>query len=222
MPATSTSPSILGRRAERWGALALVARPAYVAVELAVASATTGDYSLLTDSISRLGESGCSPAFCSPRHDLMNAAFGVSGALLAGGAVLLRRSWGSTVTGLLVVSGLSSIATGLAPLDQGVALHAAAATPLFVAQPVALVALGLRLRADAPRPARALLVTGAVTGAAAAGFVLAGDGAAAGALERLAVWPVLVALAGAAWATARPGRSLRRAGTAGTPPPLRP
>ncbi|GGO69268.1 DUF998 domain-containing protein [Nocardioides deserti] len=219
MPATSSLPSV-GSRAARWGALALLVRPTYVAAELFVAAAATGDYSLVADSISRLGESGCSPSSCSPRHDVMNAAFVVSGALLAGGAAPLRRSWGPTVTGLLVVSGLSSVATGLAPLDRDVTLHVVAATPLFVAQPLALVALGLRLRSDRPRLARAVLTTGAVTGAAAAVFVLAGDGPAAGAFERLAIWPVLGALAGAAWAVARPraalGSVLRPAGTGRT------
>lgn len=189
-----------GARTARWGALALFVRPAYVATEVVVAAATTGGYSFVADSVSRLGEVGCSESYCSPRHELMNGSFVGFGVLLAGGAVLLSRSLGPWVTGLLVVSGLSSVATGLAPLDQDATLHAIAATPLFVAQPVALLVLGARLRSEEPRLARALLTTGAVTGAAAVGFVLSGDGPASGALERLALWPVLVGLAGFAWA----------------------
>lgn len=192
-------------RAERWGALALLLRPAYIASEVVTAAATTGGYSFLADSVSRLGEVGCSPAYCSPRHEVMNGSFVGFGALLAVGAALLSRPLGPWVTGLLVVSGLSSVATGLAPLDQDATLHAIAATPLFVAQPIALVVLGMRLRGSQPRLARALLTTGAVTGVAAAGFVLAGDGPAAGALERLALWPVLIGLAGFAWTQVRPG-----------------
>ena len=142
-------------------------RPAYIATEFVVAAATTGGYSFVADSVSRLGEIGCSAAYCSPRHALMNGSFMGFGVLLAGGAVLLARPLGPWVTGLLVVSGLSSVATGLAPLDQDATLHAIAATPLFVAQPIALVVLGARLRSDQPRLARALLATGAVTGAAA-------------------------------------------------------
>lgn len=188
-----------GSRAARWGAAALLVRPAYIATEVVVAAATTGGYSFLADSVSRLGEVGCSEAYCSPRHELMNGSFVGFGMLLAGGAALLSRPLGPWVTGLLVVSGLSSVATGLAPLDQDVTLHALAATPLFVAQPIALIVLGLRLRDDQPRLARALLTTGAVTGAAAVGFVLTGDGPASGALERLALWPVLLGLAGYAW-----------------------
>ena len=164
-----------------------------------MAASYAGGYSSFADSVSQLGELGCSADRCSPRHQLMNGSFLTFGALLAGGAVLLIRPLGPWVTGLLVVSGLSSVATGLAPLDQDATLHAMAATPLFVAQPIALVALGVRLRKHRPRLARALLTTGAVTGAAAVSFVLSGDGPASGALERLALWPVIVGLAGFAW-----------------------
>ena len=197
---------VVGSTAARWGALALLVRPAYIATEFFVAAATTDGYSFFADSVSRLGEVGCSANRCSPRHELMNGSFVTFGALLAGGAVLLARPLGPWVTGLLVVSGLSSVATGLAPLDQDATLHAMAAAPLFVAQPISLVVLGARLRHDRPRLGRALMATGAVTGAAAVSFVLSGDGPASGALERLALWPVLVGLAAFAW-TRLPGRS---------------
>ena len=197
-----------GARVARWGALALLVRPAYIATEFVVAAATTGNYSFIFDSVSRLGEVSCSVAYCSPRHELMNGSFIVFGGLLAGGALLLVRPLGPWVNGVLVVSGLSSIATGLTPQDQGATLHAVAATPLFVAQPIALIVLGVRLRKHQPRLARALLATGAVTGAAAAAFVLSGDGHPSGALERLALWPVLIGLAGFAW-TQLPHRNVR-------------
>ncbi|WP_235734432.1 DUF998 domain-containing protein [Nocardioides alcanivorans] len=207
-------------RAARWGALALLVRPAYIATEFLVATATRGGYSFASDSVSRLGEIGCSAAYCSPRHELMNGSFIGFGALLAGGAVLLSRPLGPWVTGLLVVSGLSSVATGLAPLDQDATLHAIAAAPLFVAQPIALIVLGVRLRNDRPRPAAALLATGVLTGTAAVSFVLFGDGPASGALERLALWPVLIGLAGFAWTQLAPdegsgaGHSVTRSHTA--------
>lgn len=188
-----------GIRFARWGALALLVRPVYIATEFVVAAVTTGGYSFLADSISRLGEVGCSDAYCSPRHGLMNGSFMAFGVLLAGGAVLLARPLGPWVAGLLVVSGLSSAATGFAPLDQDATLHAIAAGPLFVAQPIALILLGARLRSDQPRLAWALLTTGAVTAASAVAFVLSGKGPVSGGLERLALWPVMVALAGFAW-----------------------
>ncbi len=193
-------------RAVQLGAVAFLLRPTYIATEFVTAAATTGGYSFAADSVSRLGEVGCAAAYCSPRHEVMNGSFMAYGALLAGGALLLARPLGPWVTGLLVVSGVSSVATGLAPLDQDATLHALAATPLFVAQPIALMGLGHRLRHEHPRLARALLATGVVTGAAAVGFVVSGeDAAGSGALERLALWPVLCGLAGFAWTQRRGG-----------------
>ena len=195
----------LPSRAAQLGAVAFLLRPTYIATEIVTAAGTTGGYSFVSDSVSKLGEVGCSEAYCSPRHEVMNGSFMAYGVLLAGGALLLARPLGPWVTGLLVVSGVSSYATGLAPLDQDAALHAVAATPLFVGQPLALLLLGWRVRDERPRLSRALLATGAVTAAAAVGFVLSGEERAAGALERLALWPVLFGLAGFAWAR-RPAR----------------
>lgn len=187
--------------AARLGALALLIRPTYIATEFVTAAATTGGYSFFADSISKLGEVGCAAAYCSPRHEVMNGSFIAYGALLAGGAALSARTMGPTATGLLVVSGLSSIATGLAPLDQDATLHAIAATPLFVAQPIALLALGHRLKHSHPRLARTLAATGVVTAAAAVGFIVSGEESAiSGGLERLALWPVIFGVGAAAWA----------------------
>ena len=186
-------------RAAQLGAVALLLRPTYIATEFITGAATSGGYSFVSDSISKLGEVGCTEAYCSPRHEVMNGSFMVYGVLMAGGALLLATPLGPWVTGLLVVSGVSSYATGLAPLDQDAVLHTIAATPLFVAQPLALLLLGHRLREDQPRLAKALLATGLLTAAAAVGFILSGDQRAAGVLERLALWPVLFGLAGFAW-----------------------
>jgi hypothetical protein len=186
-------------RAALLGALVLLLRPTYVAAEVVTAAATTGGYSFVADSVSRLGEVGCTAAYCSPRHEVMNGAFMAYGVALVVGALLLARQLGPWVTGLLVVSGVSSLATGLAPLDQDATVHALAATPLFVAQPLALVLLGRRVRGRRPRLGTALLVTGVLTAAAAAGFVVSGEGRAGGALERAALWPVLLGLAAYAW-----------------------
>lgn len=190
-------------RAAQLGALVFLLRPTYIATEVVTAAATTGGYSFVSDSVSKLGEVGCSAAYCSPRHEVMNGSFMAYGVLLTGGALLLARPLGPWVTGLLVVSGVSSYATGLAPLDQDATLHALAATPLFVAQPLALLLLGWRVREERPRLSKALLVTGAVTATAAVGFIVSGEERAGGALERLALWPVLFGLAGFAW-TQRP------------------
>ena len=187
-------------RAAQLGAIAFLLRPTYIATEYVTAAATTGGYSFVSDSVSKLGEVGCSEGYCSPRHEVMNGSFMGYGVLLAGGALLLARPLGPWVTGLLVVSGVSSYATGLAPLDQDATLHALAATPLFVGA----AARAARARAPAARGPAA-----AGEGAArdrpgdrcgrASASSSPGDDRAAGALERLALWPVLFGLGAFAW-----------------------
>ena len=197
-----------------WGAALWAVRPVYVAIELTVAALTTGSYSIVDDTVSDLGALGCTDDYCSPAHALMNGTFGGVGLLLAGGALLLAPRTGRTVTALLVVSGLSSVATGLAPVDVDPRLHALAATPLFLCQPVGLFVLGRRLRATRPRTSTALLVTSVATGVGAVGFIVSGDSG-AGVWERLALWPVIGALA-VAGAAAAVGDGVRRSASAPT------
>lgn len=202
---------------ERWGRGRLLVggglwavRPAYVVVELLVASAATG-HELRDDAVSRLGAVACTVTACSPRHEVLNAAFVVVGGLLTLGALLLAPHLGRAVTVLLVVAGLSSALTGLAPIDVDPLRHTLAATPLFVAQPLALCLLGARVRRAHPLLGVLLVVTGVTTGVAAVGFAGLGGAAGTGALERLALWPVLVALAVAAVVLLRGGSSRRAA-----------
>lgn len=195
-------------RAARLGALLLAVRPLYLLGEVVVATRVTG-YSFLDDTVSALGVVGCPvPASvapgCSPQHALMNGSFVVYGGLLAAGALLLARRWGSTREGraavaLLVVAGASSVATGLAPLDQDSGRHLAAALPLFVAQPAALLLLAVHLRPSHRRLSAALLSTGVLCALGAVTFGLLLDAERWGGLaERVALWPVFVAVAAAA------------------------
>jgi hypothetical membrane protein len=183
-----------------WGAALWLLRPLYVVIELVVVAATGGHH-LVDDTVSDLGAAGCGPNFCSPRHELMNTTFVGVGLLLAIGAVLLAPRLGQVVTVLLVVAGLSSVATGFVPVDEDPGLHALVAAPLFVCQPLALLLLGRALRPAHPWVAAALVVIGLVAAAGAVGFVLGADGV--GVLERLALWPVLGALAAAGVVLAR-------------------
>lgn len=191
-----------------WGAALWSLRPLYILVELFVVAATTGEYHLADDTVSDLGAVACSREHCSPRHELMNGTFVATGLLLALGALLLAARLGAVVTLLLVVAGLSSMATGLAPVDRDATLHALAAAPLFVCQPVALFLLAVALRTRHPRLAGALVVTAVLTAAAAVGFVL--EDAGAGVLERVALWPVIVALAAVAAVMIRPAPRVGR------------
>ncbi|NYG56119.1 DUF998 domain-containing protein [Nocardioides perillae] len=196
---------------ECWGRGRLVAgaglwavRPAYVVVELLVASVARG-HDLCDDAVSRLGAVGCTASVCSPGHEVLNATFVVVGALLAVGTVLLAPQLGRLVTALLVAAGLSTALTGLVPVDVAPARHALAATPLFVAQPLALGLLAARVRRAHPRLAGLLATTAVGAGAAGLGFVLLDGAAGTGLAERVALWPVLVALAAAGAVLVRGG-----------------
>ena len=193
----------------RWGAALWLVRPAYVLSEVVVAAATTGGYSFVDDTVSDLGALGCDPAYCSPRHAVMNASFIGFGILLALGALMLAPRIGRVASALLVVAGLSSIGVGLAPVDQDSGLHTLVATPLFVVQPVALLVLA-RVLCARRGLSRLLAVIGAVTAAGAVGFIVADGAPGSGALERLALWPVLVALAAVAAAVGRDQAASRR------------
>lgn len=185
------------------GGALLLAQPLIIVVQLVVASRwSAGDYDLRVNTISDLGAVSCTTigaaygpvAVCSPWHALMNGAFVVIGVFLALGAVLVsgdlagrRTTW---VAGLLlVVSGVSSAAVGLAPLDSAPEAHTLVALPVFVAQPVALVLLGIGWRRVLPRVARGLLLAGLVAAAGGIAFgvtlVLDEPG---GLYERVSLW----------------------------------
>ncbi len=179
------------------GALAWLVQPAYIAFELAVAARARG-LSLRSDTISDLGATACSTATCSPWHQALNASFVLTGALFAAGALLLRP-WlpaGRLVdlaVLLWVLAGLSSVATGLVPVNQNPALHYAVAAPLFLVQPVSLLLAGGALWPYARALASFTLLTAAGCVVATVLFIAAPAGF-DGLVERLALWPVKVVL----------------------------
>lgn len=191
-------------------------QPAYVLTELLVAAGASAAYSLRDDTISALGMLTCSPGHagavvdvCSPWHAWMNAAFVVFGLLRAAGAVLLRPVLGAgtpaaAAVWLWVVSSLAAAAVGLVPVDQHPGWHVVAALPVFVLQPLAVLATAEALRRAgvvSRAVARSGLVTGALTLTAAAGFGLSlGAATWVGGLERLALWPAYPWLAAVALA----------------------
>lgn len=175
----------------------------YPVIELAVAVKVTAPYSMVDNTISDLAATMCTSidypygpvVVCSPWHPLMNSSFLVFGLLLALGGLLLRRWLGSGSLAavsvvLWVVSGLSSIATGLVPLDQDLGLHALVSWPVFLAQPVAVLTTALALRRRHRSVALSGMAVGVVSLVAAAGFLATtADAQHGGLLERLALWP---------------------------------
>jgi hypothetical membrane protein len=207
--------------AVRLGVALWVVQPISLLVEIITAARVTAPYSFLDNTISDLGVTRCGTVeyrfgpvpVCSPWHDLMNASFIVFGVFLVVGALLLRRRLGSgfagrVATGLWVVAGLGSVGTGLVPLDRDVDLHVLVSMPVLIAQPLAVLALGLAVRRSHPGLARSALVVGAVSVAGAVAFLARVDSPDLGGLfERLALWPGYLWLPAAALTLLR----LRRA-----------
>ncbi len=178
-------------------------QPIYILVEVVTAAKTTAAYSFADNTISDLAAGSCGSidypfgavAVCSPWHGLMNTSFIVFGLFLAiGGIVLgsrLPAGKSRTVSVLLwLISGLSSIMTGLVPLNVDLELHTLVSTPAFLAQPAALMATGWALRRHRPGLAWSALATGVVSAAGAVAFLVRFDSADfGGLLERLALWP---------------------------------
>ena len=177
------------------GAGLLLLQPVVIVVQLVVASRWDG-FDHVRDTISDLGTAA------SPSHALMNGAFVVVGAALAGGAALLAPELGRLPATLLVVSGIGSLAVGLAPVDTAPGWHTVVASPVFVAQPLALLLLGAPRR-DTPL-GRELVVAGVVAaaGSVAFGITLALDSP-GGLVERVALWTCHLGVAGLGYAAMR-------------------
>ncbi|CAN5902485.1 hypothetical protein BH20ACT6_BH20ACT6_10800 [soil metagenome] len=187
-----------GELARRLGALAWLVQPAYIAFELAVSARARG-YSLAGDTISGLGATACGTSSCSPWHPALNASFVLTGLLFAAGALLLRPSLPAgrlvdLAVLLWVLAGLSSVATGLVPVNEDAELHYAVAAPLFLVQPVSLLLLGWALWARARALASFTLLTAVGCAVATWLFLALPAPGLDGLLERLALWPVKVVL----------------------------
>lgn len=199
MPSYATAPP---RSMPRVGALMWLVQPLYIACELVAAAAATAPYSLMDNTISDLGATTCTTIaypygdipVCSPLNLLVNGAFVGFGLLMALGAVLLR-GWlprgaaATTAVVLWVVTGLSSIATGLVPLDRDLELHVLVALPAFVTQFLALLVTAYVVR-HRRGPSRAALLAGVVSLVGLVAFLArTGSAELGGLFERLALWP---------------------------------
>jgi hypothetical membrane protein len=194
---------------------AWLVQPAYLVVEVALAVLAGVRYSLPDDTISALGTS-CAPGEggCSSAPLLMNVAFIGFGLLQALGAVPLLRVRGRTavVGWLWVVAGLASVGIGLLPVDTHPMAHSAAALPVFVAQPLAVLLHARLLQPGPLRRAGLALATVALLGVVTFVGLLGADHW-SGLAERAAIWPAKLWLPLAALATAGLVRS------ADAPPP---
>ncbi|GGF99130.1 hypothetical protein GCM10007304_11260 [Rhodococcoides trifolii] len=186
-----------------WAMLAV--QPLYILVEVALSFTTSSPYSLLDNTISDLGATTCTDityaygpvAVCSPLHAVMNGAFVVSGIALIVGALLSRRSWperrSSTVAlWLIAVGGVSSVATGLVPLDVDLELHVLVSAPSFIALQLAMFAAARAFTGFGWISTSAWIIGAVTVASSVAFFTLSGSEDFGGLLERLALWPVFL------------------------------
>lgn len=175
-------------------------QPLYVVVEIVIGLRASADYSFAGSTVSDLGNTSCrtvrGDVLCSPWHAGMNAAFMWFGCTLALGALLfgarqLRGRAGTASVAMWCVSGLGSIGVGLFPVNEDPTIHGLVALPIFVAQPLALLLMGLSLRDDRPLLARATYAVTAVSAIGSVGFglLVGNDVPVIGAFERLGLWP---------------------------------
>ena len=177
-------------------ALQLTTLPA----EILTAAHFSPRYSWVGNTISDLGARTCTEipyphgpvAVCSPWHAVMNGSM-----ILAGAAIVLLVALGRDRPGLRggagvlwVIGGVSTVLTGLVPLDVDLSVHVLVSLPVFLAFPVAIALSGRRL---CGMWGWLGLAVGLVS--LCAGLLLTlwtGASPWGGLLERIALWPAMV------------------------------
>ena len=143
-PETRALPAVSSGRAVTLGAVLWILTLEFFAGQAIAQVAWRTPYSLLTNSISDLGNTACGtwpPAtvnlkslglsaqyICSPQHTVMNASFIAAGVLILAGLYLTRSQWPRrrlTAWGmaLLAAAGVGKIIVGLVPENTVVLLH---------------------------------------------------------------------------------------------------
>jgi len=174
----------------------------YFAAQVLVAWIFLPPYSFVTNVISDLGNSACTPGICSPRWLVMDVSIGLLGVAMIVGAVLIfsefsfseeRRERAAAVAGFgcMGLGGLGAVLVGAVPENVNTAhLHTVGAALAIGFGQLAILILGLVLR-DIDDWLRAfMLVTSLIV--LLAGISLAFKhqfGVGEGALERLAQYP---------------------------------
>ena len=163
-------------------------------VQAIAQAASARPYSLTTNLISDLGNSGCGPAICSPLHGLINATFVLVGLLHLVGAVATWRAWpryAGTMVGLalLAVAGVGLIIAGLAPENERQIAHGIGALIGLVSLNVAMIVLGSTLWEAARWLSIVTRVAGIVGLIGLGAFLNRAAGFPLGVVERIADYP---------------------------------
>ncbi len=179
----------------------------YFVVQIIVAWVFTPSYSLVSNSISDLGETSCggygSPPICSPRWWLMDyAGFVLLGLIMVIGSALLYHEFTERVPrerraamigfGLMALAGLGSILVGFFPENENRTMHIVGAFLAIAIGNVAILVLGAVL--TLPESMRRSMLTFSSL-ALAALLCFASHryfGIGRGIMERLAAYPVTI------------------------------
>ena len=177
----------------------------YFAAQVLVAWTFRPQYSFITNTISDLGNTSCSPpnsGICSPLNFVMNASIFILGVAMIVGSVLIfsefsfslhRRERTAAIVGFacLALGGLGAILVGVVPENINTAhLHTVGTALVIAFGQLAILILGLVLREIPDWLREFMLVTSLLV--LLAGITIAGKhqfGIGSGALERLAQYP---------------------------------
>lgn len=179
----------------------------YFVVQLIVAWVFIPSYSLVSNSISDLGETSCggygSPGMCSPRWWLMNyAGFVLLGLIMVIGSALLYHEFTERVTrerraamigfGLMALAGFGSILVGFFPENENRTMHIIGAfLAIAIGNAAILVLGGVLTLPESMR--RSMLIFSSLALAALLCFASHKSfGIGRGTMERIAAYPVTI------------------------------
>jgi hypothetical membrane protein len=151
----------LVRRSVHHGALLwLVGAFQFLLVMIAVQLAWTQPYSLSSNAISDLGNTGCGPwpdatsaVVCSPWHTVFNVSIIVLGLCVVFGSILVKSAFPPRKSalvglGLFVLSGIGSIGVGAFPENVNLTAHTLSATLALGVGGVTLIVLAYAMLRD--------------------------------------------------------------------------
>lgn len=189
------------------GPAIFMAATLYFLVQLIAAWVFTPSYSLVSNTISDLGETSCggygSPAICSPRWWLMNyAGFLLLGLVMVVGSALLYHEFTDRVPrerraamfgfGLTALGGLGSILVGFFPENQNGTMHIIGAFLAIAIGNVAILVLGAVLTLPESMRRSMLMFSSLALVALLCFAAHRSFGIGRGTMERVAAYPVTI------------------------------
>ncbi len=189
------------------GPAIFMAATVYFLIQLIVAWVFTPSYSLVSNSISDLGETSCgrygSPALCSPRWWLMDyVGFLLVGLVMVVGSALLYHEFTERVTrerraamfgfGLMALAGLGSILVGFFPENENGTMHIIGAFLAIAIGNIAILVLAAILTLPESMRRSMLLFSSLALVALLCFASHRSFGIGRGTMERIAAYPVTI------------------------------